>query len=81
MFVNGLGALATGLTVIIVLIAKFTEGAWITLLLIPGLILMMRLVKRHFDYVAGETDNGAPLNIRDLTPPIVIVVPGFQTRQ
>jgi hypothetical protein len=64
MFVNGLGALATGLTVIIVLIAKFTEGAWITLLLIPGLILMMRLVKRHFDYVAGETDNGAPLNIR-----------------
>jgi amino acid transporter len=73
MFVNGLGALATGLTVIIVLIAKFTEGAWITLLLIPGLILMMRLVKRHFDYVAGETDNGAPLNIRDLTPPIVVI--------
>ena len=60
MFVNGLGALATGLTVIIVLIAKFTEGAWITLLLFPGLILMMWLVKRHFDYMAGETDNGAP---------------------
>src|ERR1017187_8556938 len=73
MFVNGLGALATGLTVIVVLIAKFTEGAWITLILIPGLILMMRLVKRHFDYVAGETDNGAPLNIRDLTPPIVVI--------
>src|SRR4029077_11458915 len=41
MFWNGLGAVATGLTVIVVLIAKFSEGAWITLLLIPGLILLM----------------------------------------
>ena len=73
MFVNGLGAVATGLTVIIVLIAKFTEGAWITLLLIPGLILMMRLVKRHYDYVAREIDTGAPLHIGNLTPPLVLI--------
>jgi amino acid transporter len=73
MLVNGLGAFATGLTVIIVLIAKFSEGAWITLLLIPGLILTMRLVKRHYDHVALETLNGSALNIRDLTPPLVVV--------
>ena len=73
MFVNGLGAIATGLTVIIVLIAKFTEGAWITLLLIPGLIVMMRLVKRHYDYVAREIDTGAPLHIGNLTPPLVVI--------
>jgi hypothetical protein len=30
MLVNGLGALATGLTVCVVIVAKFTEGAWIT---------------------------------------------------
>jgi len=73
MFVNGLGAVATGLTVIIVLIAKFTEGAWITLLLIPGLILMMRLVKRHYDSVAREIESGAPLHIGHLTPPMVVI--------
>jgi amino acid transporter len=73
MFVNGLGAVATGLTVIIVLIAKFTEGAWITLLLIPGLILMMRMVKRHYDYVAREIDDCAPLHIGRLTPPLVLI--------
>jgi len=73
MFVNGLGAVATGLTVIIVLIAKFTEGAWITLLLIPGLILMMRFVKRHYDYVAREIDTSAPLHIGNLTPPLVML--------
>ena len=34
MFVNGLGAVATGITVVVVLVAKFAEGAWITALLI-----------------------------------------------
>jgi hypothetical protein len=73
MFVNGLGAVATGLTVVVVLIAKFTEGAWITLLLIPGLIVIMRLVKRHYDQVAEEVNIGARLNIADLTPPLMVI--------
>jgi Amino acid permease len=73
MFVNGLGAVATGVTVIIVLIAKFTEGAWITLILIPGLILTMRLVKRHYDHVAREIEYSAPLNTRRLAPPLVVI--------
>jgi amino acid transporter len=73
MFVNGLGAVATGLTVIIVLIAKFTEGAWITFLLIPGLILAMRLVKRHYHHVAMEIETSARLNTRDLAPPLVVI--------
>jgi hypothetical protein len=73
MFVNGLGAVATGLTVIIVLIAKFTEGAWITLLLIPGLILMMTAVKGHYERVVEGIDNCGRLNIGDLTPPLVVI--------
>ena len=36
MFVNGLGAVATGITTLVVLVAKFAEGAWITALLIAG---------------------------------------------
>ncbi len=40
------GAIATGITVLVVLVAKFTEGAWITLVLIPGLMLLMRMVKK-----------------------------------
>jgi hypothetical protein len=35
MLVNGLGAAATAITVVVVLVAKFLDGAWITLLLIP----------------------------------------------
>src|SRR5215468_6372779 len=73
MFLNGLGDVATGFTVVVVLIAKFTEGAWITVLLIPGLILTMRLVKRHYDHVAEEIEYSAPLNTRRLTPPLVVI--------
>jgi hypothetical protein len=73
MFVNALGAVATGLTVIVVLIAKFTEGAWIVLLLIPLLIIMMHLVKRHYSHVAEECNISARLNTADLSPPLVVI--------
>ena len=33
--INGLGALATGTTLVVVAVSKFTTGAWITILLIP----------------------------------------------
>ena len=39
MFINGLGALATGITTLVVLVAKFVEGAWITALLVVVMIL------------------------------------------
>ncbi len=80
MFVNGLGAVSTGLTVIVVLVAKFTEGAWITLLLIPGLIIVMRLVKRHYDHVGAELKISARLNTADLVPPLVVIAVGRWSR-
>jgi amino acid transporter len=73
MFLNGLGAVATAITVIVVLIAKFTEGAWITVILIPAMILMMRGVKAHYDRVARETIIGTPVNTKDLCPPLVVI--------
>jgi Amino acid permease len=73
MFVNGLGALATGITTLVVLVAKFTEGAWITVLLVPALILMMRSVKRHYSRVTDEILINTPANTGDLCEPIVLI--------
>ena len=73
MALNGLGAIATGLTVLVVLVAKFTEGAWLTLLLIPGLMLIMRIVKRHYDRVVEETKADTPANPRDIKPLLVVL--------
>ncbi len=73
MFINGLGAVATGITVMIVLVAKFTEGAWIVVVLIPALILLMRAVKRHYGRVERETQMARPVNTANLVDPIVII--------
>jgi amino acid transporter len=71
--VNGLGALATGTTLVVVLVAKFTAGAWVSTLLIAGMMTAMLWVRRHYDQVALETKLTAPLEIDSLGAPIVIV--------
>ena len=73
MFLNGLGAFATGITTLVVLVAKFVDGAWITVLLIPALILMMRAVKRHYQEVGAEINTTTPINTGDLCEPLVLV--------
>jgi amino acid transporter len=71
--VNGLGAVATGITVLVVLVAKFVQGAWVTMLLIPGLFVVMGFVRRHYHRVSLETRSATPLELNDLTPPLVIL--------
>ncbi len=73
MFVNGLGAVATGITAIVILVAKFAAGAWITALLIVVMILMMRNVKRHYVRVDRETTCDRPIVPAEITEPIVVV--------
>lgn len=72
-FVNGLGAFATGVTVIVVLIAKFAEGAWITALMVPLLIFLMYRCRKHYTRVAAEVENPRPLSLVDIQDPIVIL--------
>ena len=74
MIVNAVGATATGLTLVVILCAKFLEGAWITILLMPLLLAAMIYVRRHYDSVARQV--GAPLEFDPGKPnPPVVVVP------
>ena len=79
MLINGLGGLATGLTVIVIVIAKFTEGAWVVVLLLPALLTFMLHVRRHYERVAEEVavKPGSVLDTHDLKPPIAIVPVDF----
>jgi amino acid transporter len=73
MAINGVGAVATGLTLVIVLVAKFTEGAWITAILVPVLILTMSAVKRHYDRVTRQIAVDCPMRVENLVEPLVIL--------
>jgi uncharacterized membrane protein len=48
MVVNGLGASATAVTVVVMAVVKFMAGAWVVVLLVPSLILLMLAVRRHY---------------------------------
>ena len=74
MAVNAVGAVATGLVLLVVLVTKFTDGAWIVLLLVPALLWLFVAVQRHYAEVARQTACGAPLDVSDLRPPVVVVV-------
>jgi hypothetical protein len=73
--VNGLGAFVTGVTVVVVLVAKFVEGAWITLLFIPLLIFFFRIVRRHYHAVATAITVCAPVVPANHGRPPIAVVP------
>jgi hypothetical protein len=73
LFVNGLGATATGVTALVVLVAKFAQGAWITAVLIIVMILLMRAVKRHYVRVDKETYLDMPFVPSEVTEPIVVI--------
>ncbi|HEX3469920.1 MAG TPA: APC family permease [Silvibacterium sp.] len=73
MLVNGVGAVATGVTLMVVLVAKFAAGAWITALLVPLMIFAMTQVKRHYVRIENETANPSPLRTDGIRPPLVII--------
>lgn len=51
--INGIGAVVTLITTIIILIEKFNQGAFIVAILIPIIILVQMRIKTHYDKVAA----------------------------
>ncbi|MDE3105889.1 MAG: amino acid permease [Acidobacteriota bacterium] len=73
MFVNGFGAVATGITLVVVLVTKFASGAWVTALLVPSLIMIMLGVKRHYTRINHEMQDPPPLSVANLEEPLVVI--------
>jgi hypothetical protein len=60
--INGFGAIVTGIVLVIVATTKATEGAWIILVMIPILVGVFEITRRHYEHVASE------LTLRGWTP-------------
>ncbi len=57
--INLVGAIFTGVVLVVVLITKFTHGAWIVVLAMPALFLVMHGIRRHYDHVDTELEPSA----------------------
>jgi amino acid transporter len=56
--VNGTGAVLTAATTVIELISKFTEGAWLIVLVIPGLVLLFEQVHKSYARIGALLEIG-----------------------
>jgi hypothetical protein len=52
--INGIGAVATGLVLIVVTLTKFTHGAYIVVIAIPFIVLMFKGIHHHYKSVAAQ---------------------------
>jgi amino acid transporter len=70
---NAIGAVATGITFFIVIVTKFAEGAWLVLLVLPGLYLFMLLIHRHYTKVGEELALTGPIKLHHPRPMIAVI--------
>src|SRR6266540_2234832 len=53
-WINGVGAVVTGVVLLTLAVTKFVEGAWIVVVVIPVLVVTFIVMHRHYDEVARE---------------------------
>jgi hypothetical protein len=71
--INLVGAVATGITAVVVAIAKFSEGAWIVVVVLPLLVTLFWRIHLHYGRVAEQVADSSPLDLDAAPAPIVVV--------
>lgn len=75
--INGIGALTTGVVVIVVASVKFVHGAWVVVIAIPLLVLLFTSIHHHY------LDLSRQLSLEEVSPPssktnlVLLLVPGL----
>jgi len=76
-FLNGLGALTTGVVTLVIAISKFSHGAWLVVLLIPIIVSGLLRIRRHYEEVASLLSLEGASRPRIGKNPVVILVSGI----
>jgi hypothetical protein len=72
MAINGVGALATAIALLIIIAAKFLEGAWIVVVVVPAVILLLHSIRRYYDGLYAAVRATTPLAV-DCRPAVALV--------
>ena len=76
MTINAIGAFVTGVIATVVVVSKFTEGAWIPAALIPLMVLMFRGIGKHYKISRGAIEAPAGYKAPRETHSMVVLVGG-----
>jgi len=66
-------AIIAAFALAIIVMAKFVEGAWITLLVAPALVVLLQRIHRHYQMIAREVEQPLALQAGHVQPPVVII--------
>lgn len=72
--INGLGALVTGGTLLVIGVSKFREGAWISVLVIPLIVWLLLRIRGHYTSLAAQLSlRGLPPSLRPMPRPRAVI--------
>ena len=75
--VNGVGAIATFVVLMIFIVTKFVHGAWIVVFLIPLLVLMFLKIHRHYVDVAQQLSTEGLQGLRPIHHEVIVPISGI----
>jgi len=75
--INGLGACATLVVLIVLVLTKFLHGAWIVVVLIPLLVALFRAIHRHYLDVARQLTTEGAQKVRTIEHEVVVPISGI----
>jgi len=74
MIFNGVGAVATAVTLVIISVAKFLEGAWLVILVMPLLLWLFKRIRSYHETIEHKAEEvNEPLDLTDIPAPIIVV--------
>jgi amino acid transporter len=77
MFINFTGAICTGIALVIIILAKFTDGAWVTLIIVPGLVLLFHQIHKRYREITREVSRSVELKTAKMPPIVIIPIGGW----
>lgn len=75
--VNAVGAVTTGVIAAVVVISKFTQGAWIPAVVIPMLVVLFRMIKRHYAALGAALRLTEVERARPISNTMIVLVGGL----
>jgi amino acid transporter len=75
--VNGLGAIATFVVLVVLVVTKFIHGAWIVVVLIPLLVALFRTIHRHYMDVATQLTTEGLQKLGPIRHEVIVPISGI----